>query len=414
MARLTRCFLLLLFSTLAINTVTPFAHANKISNLLSHEWFPAGPDCLGDVLGAISTKNILPEERIKLEGAAYYNDQIFKKFGDIPTETWNTQVQKTMDYYGQYDLQFDTPKFKNWLKENPAEIDPKSTIGKYTNERFNVYKKSNPQYKIQKSINEVHDGMLAIGKECGENKICQENRIAALVKAKFKNTCLGQQPAALKNLVLNLVYANIGYAMTVIKKPENGYPYDLLVNNLLWAYPMASLGCHNNLARGEPGKKINFQQKVYYSEKVKGWANNYISYMITSPFYNTSYVAFHTARQMIRGDKKWEEVDIWQLAKQVGALTRYDATWPVPRMVLFTDPLYLKYMPKYGQILDRNISNQVTANAAYFISDGISRTGLSYINTEMLNSYLKSADKKWDTGFMASEEPPSPTPAPAK
>jgi hypothetical protein len=399
MTRLTRCFLTLLFF------FTASAQASNLSKLLTKEWFRYGPDCLDDVLGFIHKKNLIPSEQLKLEGAAYYNDQIFKKFSDLPVESWNDEIEKTINHFAAYDGKFHAPSYKKWLKENPAEINPKSTVGEYLNKQNEAFLKKHPEGKIQELVAEMPDELRTIANACEKDVNCHKTKIGALISTKFNNTCISKfKSEALKSMITSLALTNAGYGISTASHPEDGYPYDLMMTNLIWTPIMAELGCRNTLEKGGIGKKVDLGQRVTFSaDNLKSKMNNYISYMILSPVSNATYVAFHTSKQLIKGEKKWEDISMWDLTKQVGSLTVYDAIYPVPRMVFITDPLYMKGIPAWGKYLNKKLPKAPATGATYFTDWG-SRIGLSFVNTELVNVWVKKSDDWWDTKFTGGEK----------
>ena len=411
MARLPRCFLHLILITLTLSTFALNAHAGSFSKLLSKEWLPPSADCLNKSLDFIKTKKMVPAERIKLEGAAYYNDQIFKKFSEIPKAEWDRSLEATINNFAQYDAKFDAPSFKKWLSENPLEIKPSETMGSYLKRNNERFLKKYPEGKIEDVVSEIPGELKKIAKECGKDPACNEKKIGAMLADKLKNTCLGKHMSvAVKSMITSLALTNIGYGISTAKHPEGGYPYDLMLTNLLWTPIMASIGCRNTLEQGSIGNKVDFGQRVTFStENAKIKFNNYVSYMILSPLSNATYVGFHTTRQLISGEKEWKDVHMWDLAKQVGSITLYDAMYVTPRMIFITDPLYLKGIPAMGGFLNRNMSS-IPATGLTYLTDWGSRVGLSFVNTEALNWWLGKSDGWWDTKFNGEDKKTIPTP----
>lgn len=398
MTRLTRCFLLLIFLSVS-------AQANPISKLLRKEWFRSSPDCLNQSLQFIQNKNLDADARESLEGAAHYNDGIYKKFSALSQEEWTPAIESTIDHFGKYDKKFDAASFKKWLKENPSEIKPNETVGEYLKRNHEPFIKKNPEGKIEDIVADADLELRAINKACKNDLPCNEKKITAMIAEKFNKTCIGKhKKEVLKSMITNLALTNIGYGVSTAKHPENGFPVDLMATNLIWTYIFTSVGCRNTFENSKIGGKINLGNRVTFStETAKIKANNYISYMILSPLSNATYVGFHTMRQVYEGKKEWKDVHVWDLTKQVASLTLYDAIYPVPRTVFLTDPLYLKGIPAWGKYLDKKLP-KVPAVGAQYLTDWGSRISLSFINTELVNKWVANSDDWWDTKFTGEKK----------
>ena len=383
MARLLLCFLLLIFTA---------PHSNA-------KLFPAGRDCLGEVLGYIEGKNVSSPEKIKLTAAAQYNEQIFKNLGEIPEEKLTPVLNDAIDNFGKYDGNIDANGFKSWLKENPGNIKSENSLGTHLNERYQSFKKIHPEVDLKKVAAEFPDELKKIALECGENIACNEGKVKSLFLKKFDKSCVGKfKEQALRSMVTGIALTNAGYFISYSKHPEKGYPFDLMANNLLWTPIITELGCRNTLANGEIGKKIDFGQ-ISTKEKIKIGANNYVQYMKLSPLSNVSYVAFHTTKQLLEGEKNWKDVNMLDLSKQVGSMSIWDSVYPVPRMVLVTDPLFMKGFPQLRNYYYQKIPTAVAAEGSYILTDSSFRIGLSFLNTELMNTWVKKSDEWWNTGF---------------
>jgi len=355
---------------------------------------------------------MVPEQREILEGVANYNDQIFKKFSEISKPKWNQSLKSTVDNFASYDKKFNGPAFKHWLiRETPLTIDSEETLGSYLKRNNKLYLEKYPDGKaIEDIVSEVPNELRKISKACLEDRACREKKIAAMVTNYFKSTCLGKHPKeAITAMLTSIAAANVGYGMSTSKHPENGYPYDLMLTNLIWTPIMASVGCRNTLEGGSIGNKVDFGQTVRFStENAKIKVNNYINYMILSPLSNATYVGFHTVKQLYKGEKDWKDIHMLDLAKQVGSITLYDAWYVTPRMMFFTDPLYLKGIPSFGRYLN-GYMGPVPAAGIKYGTDWFSRGALSFVNTEALNWWLAKSDGWWDTKFAGDEKKPSST-----
>lgn len=402
MARLTRCFLLSIFILAQLNGTVR-------AGILTKEWIPLPRDCLNTMLSDIAgNKKLIPEERVKLEGAAYHNDQIFKKFSEIPEAHWEDELNKTIDHYAAYDLDFHAPSFKQWLKESQVKLDPKSTMGKYLQDQNAAFVKKYPKGKIENVVNDLAEDIKKVAKECKGDLACNEQKVAAVMEKNQSKLCFMKKEnrkSALKSMITGIAFANAGYAMTTAQDPQHDYPYDLTLNNLIWTPIITEMGCRSTLGTGSIGSKIELNKPIYAS---KEWwtraGNKYISYMILSPISNASYVAFHTGKQLIQNKIEWKDVSMWDLSKQVASLSLWDAVYPVPRMVMVTDPLYLKGVPGFNKYLSSKWSSKGAVAPTYALDWG-SRLGLSYLNSKWVNWWVGKSDEWWDTGFSGKAKP---------
>ena len=356
-------------------------------------------DCLNTVLDSIAQKKGTMGLKTKYESAARYNDEIFKKASDLSDAEWSRSVDDAIDHFADYDSRMDAEDFKKFLKNNPEAALKNEDIGKYLNRRYQAYKQAVPETELTKVAGELKDDLAKIGKECGENKACHEKKVSSLLAKKLNSTCLGKNKAeAVRSMVTGLALTSAGLFASYAKNPKAGYPYDMLASTLFWTPIMSELGCRNTIAKGEIGNKIDFGQ-ISWKEKLKVGANNYIEYMVLSPLTNVTYAGFHTIQQVARGEKEWKDVNLKEMGLQIASLTAWDAVYPVPRMVLITDPLYMKGFPQLRKTYYRKIPNNMAAETSYLATDFGTRIGINFVNTEMFNWWLKQSDKMWDTNF---------------
>jgi hypothetical protein len=400
--RLLRCFLLLIF----------------IPTLSRAGIFAPAPDCLNDVLngitGKVSKGKITQDAAEMLKSGAHYNDEIFKTLGYVEKENLTAKLDEVIDQFSKYDQKFykKSELYKHWIKENPGTIKPDTKIGDYLNERYQKFNKVFPDRELKKIASELPEELKKIALECKANQACNEKKIEGLLARTLNDSCLGtNKSAAMRSMITGMALTNGGYFMSYAQNPEEGYPYDMMVNNLLWTPIVSEMGCRNTLAKGEIGKKVDFGQ-INRIERFKTGVNNYVSYMVISPLTEVSYVAFHTTQQLNKGEKEWKDISIKDLSKQVASLTVWDAVYPVPRMVLVTDPLFMKGFPKLKSYYGKKIPNKYIAETAYTLTDASSRIGISWANTWLIkNAWFPASDHWWDTKFLTT---PSPTPEPQK
>ncbi len=195
MARLTRCFSLLIFSLVILAGTQ--AHALNISKLITTEWFKPGADCLNRSLSFIKHKNLAPEQEAKLVGAANYNDQIFKQYDDLNPNQWDKEVIDTIDHFAAYDASFDAVSFKRWIKENPVTVENNTTVGEYLKTQNEAFLKKYPEGKIEDIINEIPDELRGIAKVCNQDIKCHEKKIGALITSKLNKTCVAKFKAVI-------------------------------------------------------------------------------------------------------------------------------------------------------------------------------------------------------------------------
>ncbi len=381
--------LIVVFTGLSLLTLT--ATASPI--------FKPQQDCLTDVLDSLGKRKGTLGLKTRNEAAAHYNDELFKKASQLSKEDWSKSVDNAIDQFAVYDGNLDAEAFKKFIKENPGQIGKEEQLGKYVNSRYQDFKQAVPQADLEKVAAELPDELRKIAKECGENKVCHEKKIGGYLTRKLNSTCLGKNKAeAVRSMVTGLTLTSVGLFGSYAKNPEAGYPFDMLSSTLFWTPIMSELGCRNTIAKGEIGNKIDFGQ-ITRKEKIKIGMNNYVEYMILSPLTNVTYAGFHTMQQVARGEKEWKDVNMKEIGMQIASLSAWDAIYPVPRMVMITDPLYMKGFPQLRKQFQRKIPNKFASESAYLATDFGTRIGINFVNTEMFNMWLKQSDKMWNTNF---------------
>jgi hypothetical protein len=377
--------------TLSTSLITPTAVASPV--------FKPQKDCFQTVMDFINKKPGTLGLKTRYEAAAKYNDQIFFKVSDLNATEWSQSVDHAIDQFAIYDNALDADAFKKFIHENPGSPAKDEQLGKYLNERFQAFKQGAPTANLDQAAAELPDELRKIAKDCGKNKSCHEQKVGGWVSKKLSGTCLGKnKEEAVRSMVTGLALTSAGLFASYAKNPDGGYPFDMLASTLFWTPIMSELGCRNTLAKGEIGNKVDFGQ-ISRKEKIKTGLNNYIEYMVLSPLTNVTYAGFHTIQQVARGEKEWKDVNLKEMGIQIAALSTWDAIYPVPRMVLITDPLFMKGFPQLRKSYLRKIPNKAVAEGAYLTTDFGTRIGLNFLNTEMFNWWLKQSDQMWDTHF---------------
>jgi hypothetical protein len=353
--------------------------------------------CLEDTLKFIeTTKNTNKEALIR---SAYYNDRILKEFSAFPSSVWDQEIEKTIDDFAAYDQAFDSKEFKKWLSDHPSEKKPNTTLGDYLAERQKQFAKlhpSSPSQQLSQAAKELPETLSDVSKTCGSNVTCQESRLGGWLSRKLKNSCIsGNRASAMRNMVTSLALTNASYAMTYAHHPEDGFPWTLMATNLFWTPIMAEMGCRNTLSEGKStlGKKIDFGQPLERREKLIHMGKSYVNYMKISPLYSASYLAINVSGQLISGKKNLSDIDMQDLSQQFVSMTLYDAVYAVPRIILVTDPLYMKGFPKLRQGIANHTRRAVFTEAIYTPIDWGTRIAIGSVNTEIFMWWQKQQDQ---------------------
>ncbi len=331
--------------------------------------------------------------------SAYYNDRILKEFSAFPNSVWNQEIEKTIDDFAAYDQAFQAKEFKKWLRDHPSEMKPTTTLGDYLSERQKQFAKlrpSNPSRQLSQVAQDLPETLSDVSKACGSNVPCQESRISGWLTRKLKNSCIsGNRASAMRNMVTSLALTNASYAMTYAHRPEDGFPWTLMATNLFWTPIMAEMGCRNTLSEGKSslGKKIDLGQPLERREKLIHMGKSYVNYMKISPLYSASYLAINVSGQLISGKKNLSDIDLRDLSQQFVSMTLYDAVYAVPRIILVTDPLYMKGFPKLRQGISNRTGRAVFTEAIYTPIDWGTRIAIGSVNTEIFMWWQKQQDK---------------------
>jgi len=372
--------------------------------------FKPEQDCLNSVLQMIAKKEVPLTDKTKLESAARYNDEIFKKTADLSEADRAIAIDDTIDHFASYDHSLDGKRFKNWLNENPGKQTKDETIGSYLNNRYQKYKETVPEKNLPEIGKSLPDDLKKIAKDCAGNDACTEKKIGGYLTRKLNGTCLAKnKSAAVRSMVTGLTLASAGYFASYMNHPEKGYPYDMMANTMFWTPILSEMGCRNTLAGGEIGKKVDFGQFTR-KQKIKIGVNNYVDYLKVAPLTNMTYATFHTIRQISSGEKEWKDVDLVDLSKQVASLTLLDASVLMPRSILVTDPLFMKAFPKLRNFYYRKIPNKIGAEGTYLASDFGTRIGINFASTELINLWIEKSDQYWNTKFATDGKTPETEP----
>jgi hypothetical protein len=429
MVRLPRSFLLLICSTFTLSTITSSFAGERI----------ASPDCLSSVLSYIEGNGSRGRDKEILIGLANYNDDITKTFKSFDEFGHQNKINQAIDRYADYDHEFNADTFKSWIKENPGAYKDEDTLGKYLQERVDLYSKTHPVKKIKTS--ELAAATEEIAKKCGQDVVCNEKGIAKFFSSRMENFCLRNQPKLVQDMILSMAVMVAGYSKYAHDHPADGFPYDLLINNLFWTPVMQELGCRQAMGSQKIGRRVDFDQPITKKEFWSRTGSTYVTFLRTSPMYQTSYVALNLGRHLITGQKKIKEEDVtWEnffkwggeYAKQIGVMTLYDASISIPRNVLLLDPVNKLWAPRiqrglrYGEnnrlqdnpnmstvpswMLSKNIYSKAAIGVPQTVLKGLS----SWSFTEVFKWWQGQADDSFVNTHFHGFQKPTPSPSLSK
>jgi hypothetical protein len=398
----------------------------------------ASNSCLTQTLSSLFEKK--PESLDEIvNGLREYNDLIRNPLTNfVPAET-----RPLFDYlltrFEKIDSTFPRTEFLEWYKANPITLQEFKALQKkklkfgdllkQKVEEFHLVHPPAQKIDFDQLADEIMPYLKSIGKECGENVTCHQNRIGKFLSQKLKMTCLGNNPKAATSLLINLAIANAGLAVSFATQKEEksfkSFPYEYFINNLVWTFPLSEIGCRNSLGKkplGKVGEKIELQKHYEYLEGhtiglehqtySPGWLKKtsraYGAYMLWSPLNEATYMAMHIAAEKKLRDHE-VNTDPSHLARELTSYMIWDAALAVPRTVLILDPLYLKHFPKAQPVLDRLFKDPAAAQKAYAIGEGLVRWGVAWGNKVSFSAYEDQANvilKELDEKSESRRQPP--------
>jgi len=353
-----------------------------------------------------------------LTHAANYNEQIAKTIGDSPLEVQGEMIDKTIDHFAVYDFGFDAPEFKTWLKENPGKISPNSSIGDYLQERFSLFKKTHPSKDLTEIASTAPDAMRKIAQECKESLTCNEEKIGNWFTRKFEKTCVGKNSANqkkyIRSMFTSLAISNLGLIKSAHDHPQDDFSYDIMVNNIFWAPIMTERGCLNTTTDSKIilGEKINYGQPTTFTTKMTNWGKyvgeSYATYMSIAPLSNATYLAFNLTGQLVKGQKKFSELNPAYFkgeGKKLVSMVVYDAAIAVPRIVIFTDPLYYRALPGLKSGITSTVKSKVATEIIYTPLEWGTRVFVASKNTDIFHWWQRQSDQLLGTKSAPEKKP---------
>lgn len=364
-------------------------------------------DCLGQIMktAALGDHSLKPDWVSAIHA---YNDQIKTPFAEKLGNV-HKAFNEALTPLHTFNPGFPKEEFLKWNRKNKLTMDELSqfskdgkTLGEVLHERVQAFAKTKDAPGFEKATQELSSKLTELREICGGNVVCQEKEIAKTLKGGKFFSCLRNDKDAMGNMIRGFAISNAGLAASEIAKAfskdkyhAKDIPYDLFLNGVLWTPIFAEVGCRG-LARKEAnmvglkaeGKKLSQPQVILSQVKMAGVT--WLQYMKWSPIEEASYMAFHIADQKyIQGEDV--KTDPKALANELVMYMKYDAQYSVPRMILLTDPLFNRVMPRQVKpYIDRLVKNEKASYSIFNTIDAGAKVGVSAINTRVFKNYEKS------------------------